>query len=299
MGTSEFAVPTLKALHLSKHEILHAFTTPPSKTGRGHKIQKSPVHLLCEQLALPVSCPKSLRKPEIFEEIKNFGADAIIVASYGKILPESILSICKYGCINIHPSALPRWRGAAPIERTILAGDKTTAVCIMKMDAGIDTGDIYLAEKVKVPKKITAPEFRDQLANLGEKLLMQVLSNIDGMPSQKQTEKGATYAKKLEKEESLINWEDPAERIECSIRAFYSWPGCFFEYKGERIRILAAEVASLPNELCVPGTVLDDQISICCGKGVLKPTMLQRAGKRPLPTKDFLNGFKIKQGDAL
>jgi len=298
MGTSEFAVTILEALHASNHKVLHVFTTPPTKTGRGHKLKNSPVHLLAEQLALLVSCPKSLKNSIVLEEIKNFKADAIIVASYGKILPESVLSICKYGCINVHPSALPRWRGAAPIERTILAGEKTTAVCVMKMDAGIDTGDVFLSEGLQVPEKITAPELREQLATIGGKLLIKVLDNIDNMKPKKQSEEGACYAKKLEKSEGLINWEDDAEQIERMIRAFDPWPGCFFEYKGERIRLLEAEVAPL-NEACIQGKVLDNHLSICCGKGILKPTTLQRAGKKPLSIKDFLNGFAIKQGTFL
>jgi methionyl-tRNA formyltransferase len=298
MGTSEFAVPILKALHESSHHIVHVFTTAPTQTGRGYNLQKSPIHLVAEQLGIAVSSPSSLKKPEVIDEIKKLNPDAIIVASYGKILPELVLSICKYGCINVHPSDLPRWRGAAPIERTILAGDKITAVCIMQMDEGIDTGDVLLSEKIQVPEKIIASEFRDLLALVGGKLLIKALDNIDEIKPQKQTENGAIYAKKLKKHEGLINWKDSAEHIERMIRAFNLWPGCFFEYKRERIRIISADIDQT-NEAAIPGKVLDKHLSISCGKGILKPRILQRPGKKALPIKDFLNGFTINQGTLL
>jgi methionyl-tRNA formyltransferase len=298
MGTSEFAVPILRALHDSKHKIVHVFTTPPAKADRGHKLKHTPVNLAAEELSLTVSSPKSLKTTAIVDEIKNLNPDAIIVASYGKILPESVLSSCKYGCINVHPSALPRFRGAAPIERTILAGDKATAICIMKMDAGIDTGDILLLEPFQVPDKIAAPELRDALAIRGGELLIKVLENIDIITPQKQTEEGAIYAKKLEKQEGLINWHDSADHIERMIRAFDPWPGCFFEYKGERIRLLDAKTVH-SNAHDMPGKVLDNHFSICCGGGILKPMILQRAGRKALPVKDFLNGFAIEQGTLL
>jgi methionyl-tRNA formyltransferase len=298
MGTSEFAVPILKALCQSQHTVIRVFTAPPAKSGRGHELQQSPIHLAAEQLSIMVSCPKSLKSPETLEEIQGLKPDAIVVASYGKILPDSVLSSCKYGCINVHPSALPRWRGAAPIERTILAGDETTAVCIMQMDAGIDTGDILLSENFQVPHKITAPELRDQLANKGRELLIKALDNLDNLTPQKQSEEGVAYAKKLEKQEGLINWKDSSSHIERMIRAFYSWPGCFFEYKGERIRLLEADAVT-SNEPSIPGKVLDDYLSISCGEGILKPKLLKRPGKKALPVKDFLNGFVIKQGTLL
>jgi methionyl-tRNA formyltransferase len=298
MGTSEFAVPILKALCRSQHTVIHVFTAPPAKSGRGHEVQPSPIHLAAEQLGIKVSCPKSLKSPETLEELKELKPDAIVVASYGKILPGSVLSSCNYGCINVHPSALPRWRGAAPIERTILVGDETTAVCIMQMDAGIDTGDILFSESFPVPHKITAPELRDQLANKGGELLVRALDNLDNLTPQKQSEEGMTYARKLEKQEGLINWKDSASQIERMIRAFYSWPGCFFEYKGERIRLLEADVVT-SNVPSAPGTVLDDHLSISCGEGILKPKLLQRPGKKALPVKDFLNGFVIKQWTVL
>jgi methionyl-tRNA formyltransferase len=303
MGTSEFALPILKSLHDSKHTVAHVYTTAPATAGRGHRMCQSPVHIMADKLNLPVSCPMSLRKPEVLAHIQNFNADAIIVASYGKILPDSILSACKYGCINVHPSALPRHRGAAPIERTILEGDTTTAVCIMQMDAGIDTGDILSRQTADVAATIRAPELGDHLAELGAKLLLGILEKIENVEPEKQSEQGATYARKLTKEEALIDWRThSATYIERMTRAFDPWPGCFFMYKGDNIRILAAKVLQSHSTYGQPGLVLDKHLSICCGgaeAGVLRPLVLQRPGRKPLPVQDFLNGFAISAGTVL
>lgn len=303
MGTSEFAVPILQALHASAHKIIQVYTTPPAQAGRGLVLQRTPVHLEAVKLELPVSCPQSLKKdPAIISEIKNLEADAIIVASYGRILPDSLLHAHKYGCINIHPSALPRWRGAAPIERTILVGDESTQVCIMKMDAGIDTGDVFLREEVKIPSKITAPELRDKLSVLGAELLLSVLENISQIVPKKQSQEDVIYAEKLKKDEGLINWKSvSSEQVERMLRAFNPWPGCFFEYKGEKIRILKAEVVEQVHHSGDPGLVVDGSLSICCGIGtnLLRPLVLQRPGKKPVFVKDFLNGFAIAKGTIL
>jgi methionyl-tRNA formyltransferase len=303
MGTSEFAVPILQSLYESKHRVVQVYTTPPANAGRGHNLRQTPVHMLAEKLNLPVSCPTSLRKPEALAHIKGLHADAIIVASYGRILPDSILSACKYGCINVHPSALPKHRGAAPIERTILDGDTTTAVCIMQMDSGIDTGDILLEQAVDVPDTIRAPVLREQLAKLGAELLLNVLEHIEDIKPQKQSEKGTTYAHKLTKEEAMVDWSThSATHIERMTRAFDPWPGCFFKYKGEDIRILAAEVLHSHEAHGEPGLVLDKRLAVCCGgpdNGVLRPLLLQRPGRKPLSVQDFLNGFAISAGTVL
>lgn len=302
MGTSEFAVPILQALYASAHKIIQVYTTPPAHAGRGLALQRTPVHLEAVKLGLPVSCPQSLKKdPAIISEIKNLEADAIIVASYGRILPDSLLHAHKYGCINVHPSALPRWRGAAPIERTILAGDESTQVCIMKMDAGIDTGDVFLREDIKVPPKVTASELREKLSILGAELLLATLENISQIVPKKQSSEGVIYAEKLKKEEGLIKWAQvSSEQVERMIRAFNPWPGCFFEYHGEKIRILDSEIIPSSNAFAA-GTVMDNLLTIACGIGtdLLRPLILQRSGKRPLAVKDFLNGFKMPKGTIL
>ena len=303
MGTSEFAVPILKALFENKkHDIKKVYTKPPKKAGRGYKVTRSCVDEFAIQVGLEVSYPKTLKDPEILEEIKALGIDAIVVASYGKIVPDSILNSCKYGCINVHPSALPRWRGASPVERGLLAMDKKTQVCIMKMDSGIDTGDVFLRKDVDIEKGVKAGDLQKKLAIIGGELLLEVLENIHNLKPIKQSEEGAIYAKKLEKDEGLINWKDhSAEYILAMIKAFDPWPGCFFEYKNEKIRILDAAVdISKANE--APGTVVDDKLSIACAGdkgGVLKPLILQRPGKKAMPLKDFLNGYKIPKGISL
>ena len=304
MGTSEFAVPILQMLCASSsHKILQVYTTPPSAAGRGLTLRRTPVHDAAVKLDLPVNCPHSLKKdPQIVEEIKNIPADAIIVASYGRILPESLLHVHKHGCINVHPSALPRWRGAAPIERTILAGDKKTAVCIMQMDAGIDTGDIWLNIEVPVSPRITAPKLRDKLSYSGGLLLLTVLEVITQLKPRKQSEIGVTYAEKLKKNEGLIKWAQvSAEQVERMTRALNPWPGCFFDCEGEKIRILKAKVVPFQDNLHIPGLVIDYNITVCCGVGkkLIRPLILQRPGKRALSLEDFLHGFEISEGMIL
>lgn len=298
MGTSDFAVPTLEALHKSKHEVIAVVSRPPAEAGRGQKITLSPVQKYAEDLGLKVLYPKSLRKEEAQKEIKDLGADIIVVAAYGNILPKEVLEICRYGCLNIHPSTLPRWRGAAPVERTILAGDTRTSVCIMQMDEGLDTGDILMQQDLAVGNKETSESLRKITAEMGAKLLLETLDNLSSLKPQKQQDVGVTYADKLQKEEGEINWHDPVEVIDRKIRAFYPWPGSFFEYKGEQIKIIEAScVKKQVSEK--PGTVVDDQMTIACRGGVVQPAFLQRPGKKSMSLREFLNGFKIAKGVVL
>jgi methionyl-tRNA formyltransferase len=298
MGTSLFAVPTLQALYDSNHFVTSVFTKAPSKSGRGHKIQKSPIHIEAEKLGLNVLTPNSLKKTEIAEQIKNLNPDVIIVAAYGHILPKAVLDIPKFGCLNIHPSLLPRWRGAAPIERTILAGDKETAVCIMQMDEGLDTGDILLMKRVFLDDKVASDSLSKKLSELGAQMLMETLHNITNTTPQKQSTEEVSYAAKLTKEEAIIDWHKSAAEIDKMIRAFNPWPGCFFNYKDEQIKILEASVEGGAGD-GKSGQVMDKDFTICCGKGLLKPLKLQRPGKKVLVAREFLNGMQIKIGTIL
>jgi methionyl-tRNA formyltransferase len=292
MGTSDFAVPTLEALYKSKHELVAVVSRPPAEAGRGQKITLSPVQKYAEDLGLKTLYPKSLRKEDVQKEIKDLGADIIVVAAYGNVLPKEVLEICKYGCLNVHPSLLPRWRGAAPVERTILAGDKTTAVCIMQIDEGLDTGDILMQQNLDVENNQTSESLRKITAEIGAKLILSTLENLSSLTPQKQKAEGITYADKLQKEEGKINWHDPVEVIDRKIRAFYPWPASYFEYKGEQIKIIEAScIAKDVSEK--PGTVVDDQMTIACKNGVVQPKILQRSGKRAMSLKEFVNGFKM------
>lgn len=298
MGTPEFAVPALKAIANSAHTLVAVYTKPPAKSGRGQKLVISPIHEIANNMNIPVYYPTSLKSPTIQHQIKELEADIVVVAAYGLILPQAVLDICPKGCLNIHPSLLPRWRGAAPIERTILAGDRETGVYVMQMDAGLDTGATLMLERFSMPPKITAPQLSDMLAIIGAKLIVKTLDQYDSLTPQPQSASEVTYANKLSKEESLINWSKSAAEIECMTRALNPWPGCFFVYKDEQIKILEAEIDST-NSTKSPGTVLNEKLEISCGSGILKPQRLQRPGKKPLVLSDFLRGFQIPAGTQL
>lgn len=299
MGTSEFAVPALKALHESKHEIVRVFTKPPSKANRGQKLHKSAVHEAAEELKLDVSCPTNLKNQETIEELESTKADIIVVVSYGHILRKNVLEMYKNGCLNIHPSSLPRWRGAAPIERTILNGDRKTSLCIIKMDEGLDTGDIILSKDVDIQKEETSKTLSEKMAKLGAECVVEALDNFTNLTPQKQSEEGVEYAAKLSKDESAINWQDDAEKIYRMVRGFNPWPYCNFSFKGEKVKIIEAECNPSQEHDSRPGEILDNRMTIACGKGTISPTMLQKPGKKPVHIKDFLNGTKIKPGEVL
>ncbi len=293
MGTPEFALPTLEALCSTERQVIAVYTQAPKPAGRGHAETLSPVHKLANKLELPVFTPKTLRKLEAQEELKALGADCAVVIAYGLILPKEVLSIFPYGCINIHPSMLPKYRGAAPMQRTILAGEMETALCVMQMDEGIDTGDVLLMEKVKLDNAITYPQLSENMAKLGAKLLLEVIDNIEQVIPQKQSEENACYASKITKEEGELNWHENAAQLMLKVRALNPWPGTFFNYNGEKIKVLAAKCDDSGHQL-KPGTIIDDKLLIiACSEGVLQPTILQRPGKGPVATSDFLRGYKI------
>lgn len=287
MGTPEFAVPALKSLIASEHQIVAVYTQPPRPAGRGQKERKSPIHLLAEQNNIPVFTPEKLttNNPQLT-------ADISLVAAYGLLLPEWFLKSFKYGCINIHPSALPRWRGAAPIQRTVLAGDATTDICIMQMEKGLDTGAVLKRETLSVPPRITSGELHDILAEKSVPLLLDVLKNIDSIKPEIQSAEGVTYAKKIEKSEARIDWSKSAEEIDRQIRGLNPFPGAYFEINGERVKVWEADVVGC--RLQVAGDVtLDDGLTIKCGVDALKLLKLQREGKKAVPVEEFLRGFPI------
>jgi methionyl-tRNA formyltransferase len=297
MGTPDFALPALKALLKSNHEIVAVYCQPPKPQGRGYQIQKSPTHLFAELNHIPVYTPKSLKSDEEQTFFKNLSLDMSIVAAYGLILPKAILEAPLKGCLNIHGSLLPRWRGAAPIQRAIEANDPEAGITIMQMDEGLDTGAILLKKSTPIDFK-NAQELHDELAQMGGDLLIETLSQIDQLTPITQSEEGVTYAHKLKKEEGEIKWDQPAAILEARIRAFTPWPGCYFEHQGEMIKILKARFTSYEHNQ-LPGFVLDNQLTIACTQDALQILELQRPGKKSLKAEDFLRGINIEKGTNL
>ncbi len=298
MGTPAFAVPTLAALLGAGHRIVAVYSQPPRPAGRGHRPQPSPVQALAERRGLPVLTPATLKTPEAGAAFAAHHADAAVVAAYGLILPKAVLAAPRLGCFNVHASLLPRWRGAAPIQRAILAGDSATGVTIMAVEAGLDTGPMLLQESVPITPATTASDLHDRLADLGARLMTQALAGIAAgtLHARPQPEAGVTYAHKLERDEGRLDWTRPAAVLERAVRALNPWPGVWFEVGGERIKVLAAEAAEGGG---VPGTVLDDRLTIACGEAALRLTRLQRPGKAALDAEAFLRGFPLPAGTRL
>jgi methionyl-tRNA formyltransferase len=299
MGTPEFAVRIFTALVGAGHEIAAVYCQPPRPKGRGHRREPSPVQAEAARLGLTV------RAPERFDaaaaaDFAALGLDAAVVAAYGLILPQPVLTAPRLGCLNVHASLLPRWRGAAPIERAIMAGDRETGVTIMQMDEGLDTGPVLLAEPVPIGPKTSAVELHDRLAALGARLVLAALEGLatGRLEPRPQPLSGVTYAKKLQRGEGRLDWRLPASDLERRIRALNPTPSTWFEIAGERIKVLAAECVAT-GAPAVPGTVLDADLAIACGEGALRPLILQRAGKAPQPRAAFLRGFAIPAGTAL
>ena len=296
MGTPEFAVPSLDALVAAGHEVVAVYTQPPRPANRGKKLTPSAVQTRAEELGLPVRSPLSLRTAEAQAEFAMLNLDAAVVAAYGLILPQTILDAPKYGCLNVHGSLLPRWRGAAPVQRAILAGDRTTGVMVMQMEAGLDTGPVRATTEIEIGSKTTG-ELTAELAELGAELMVIVLQDMAAHPAVVQSEDGVTYAAKIDKSETRIDFSAPAETVERQIRAFNPAPGAWFEYESERYRILEAQV--VPGQTKIAGEVLDDILTIACGANAIRPTLIQRAGKPAMPTADLLRGKPIAQGTIL
>ncbi|WP_424933946.1 methionyl-tRNA formyltransferase [Amaricoccus macauensis] len=296
MGTPDFSVSALDALREAGHEIACVYTQPPRPAGRGKKPRPSPVQARAEALGLPVRHPVSLKSAEEQAAFRALGAEAAVVVAYGLILPQAVLDATARGCFNIHASLLPRWRGAAPIQRAIMAGDAETGVCIMQMEAGLDTGPVLLREAVEIGPADTAGTLHDRLSELGARLIVDAIAQIDQLAPQVQPETGVTYAEKIDKAEARVDWTRPAVEIDRQIRGLSPFPGAWAEVGGERVKLLLSEPADGQGE---PGDVLDDGLKIACGEGAVRLLRLQRAGKGPMDARDFLRGFAIKTGDRL
>jgi methionyl-tRNA formyltransferase len=295
MGTPEFAVPALIALVEAGHEVIAAYTQPPRPAGRGKQLQPSPVQREAEARGIAVRYPVSLKGADEQADFAAMAADIAVVAAYGLILPQPILDAPRLGCLNIHGSLLPRWRGAAPIQRAILAGDAETGVGIMRMERGLDTGAVLLEGRTPIAHK-TAGELTEELAQMGARLMIEVLANLPAHPEVPQPEDGVTYASKIDKAESRLDFGQSAEQVERQVRAFAPAPGAFFELDGERYRVLAAEIVEGAGE---PGVTLDDRLTIACGSGAIRPTHIQRAGKPAMDTAALLRGRVIPAGTRL
>lgn len=300
MGTPPFAVPTLAALHAAGHEIVAVYSQPPRPAQRGKKLQKSPVHVWAEEHGLPVRTPKSLKTDEAQAEFAALDLDIAVVAAYGLILPQAILDAPREGCLNVHGSILPRWRGAAPVQRAILAGDADTGVTIMQMDIGLDTGAMRMIETTPVAGK-TAGVLTHELAEMGALMMAKVLSDLHAFQPEPQPEEGVTYAAKIDKSEARLDFLTSAVQVERQIRAFNPVPGAFFEVDGERYKILAAEVVP-PTETvagAAPGVTLDDALTIACNPGAIRATRIQRAGKPAMDAGELLRGRAIAAGTRI
>ncbi|MBY8821295.1 methionyl-tRNA formyltransferase [Sphingomonas colocasiae] len=294
MGTPDFAVPTLDALVAAGHQVVAAYSQPPRPAGRGKALQPSPVQRRAEALGIEVRTPLSLKGDEEKAAFAALDLDVAVVAAYGLILPRAILAAPRLGCLNVHGSLLPRWRGAAPVQRAILAGDAITGVTVMEMEAGLDTGPMRATIETTIDGK-TAGMLTDELAADGAALMVRVLADPAAHPAILQPEDGVTYARKIEKAEARIDFTD-ATSAERQVRAFNPAPGAFFELGGERVRILAASVEPGSG---VPGTIVDDALGIACATGILRPLLVQRAGKAAMTPAELLRGYRIPAGTRL
>lgn len=300
MGTPDFAVAALDALVTAGHDIVAVYSQPPRPAGRGHKLQLSPVQKRAEELGLPVRHPLSLKKDaDARAAFAALGADVAVVAAYGLILPQEVLDAPKFGCINIHASLLPRWRGAAPIQRAILAGDTQSGVCIMQMEAGLDTGPVLLKGETPITAKTTAQSLHDDLAAIGAKLIVAAMADIDNLKPQPQPEDGVTYAHMLSKEDGRIDWTQPAAAIERQMRALTPWPGVWTRHQGARLKVLAATVADTDGKKGKPGEIIDRHCHVACGAGSLRLVTVQPENRKPMDGLSYMNGTHTSIGDVL
>lgn len=302
MGSPEFGLPTLVAILAAGHRVVAVYCQPPRPAGRGMEPRLSPVQAFAERAGLPVSTPTSLRPPGEAERLAALAPDVAVVVAYGLILPPAILAAPKHGCLNLHPSRLPRWRGAAPLQRTLMAGDRDTAVMVMRMDEGLDTGPVCLAEDIALADDLTAGELHDIAAKAGAGLMVRALAALEQgtLDCRPQPSAGATYAAKIDKGEARIDWTRPATEIANQIRGLSPFPGAWFAAtaggREERIKVARARLADGAG---VPGTVLDEAMTIACGEGAVQLVTLQRAGKKPISAAEFLRGFPLPAGSRL
>ena len=293
MGTPDFSVPVLDALITAGHEIACVYCQPPRPAGRGKKERLSPVQARAVATGLPFRHPTNLRNAEEQRAFESLNADVAVVVAYGLILPQTILDAPARGCLNIHASLLPRWRGAAPIHRAIMAGDKETGVCIMQMEAGLDTGPVLLRQATEIREDDTTAVLHDRLSKMGADLIVEALAKLDDLDSVPQPEAGVCYADKIDKSEARIDWHHNAVDIDRQIRGLSPFPGAWFDHDGARIKVLGSSLGDGKGE---PGTLVSDDLDVACGQGAVRLTRLQRAGKAPQDGATFLRGLPIPKG---
>ncbi|CUH82871.1 methionyl-tRNA formyltransferase [Thalassovita mediterranea] len=296
MGTPEFSVPVLDALVEAGHDIAAVYCQPPRQAGRGKKERPTPVHARALELGLDVRHPVSLKGAEEQAEFAALNADVAVVVAYGLLLPQAILDAPARGCLNIHASLLPRWRGAAPIHRAIMSGDAETGICIMQMEAGLDTGPVLLRDATAIEAEETTAQLHDRLSVMGSSLIVEALSRLPDLTPEVQPEEGVTYASKIDKAEAAIDWSAPAAEVDRKIRGLSPFPGAFVEYEGQRIKLLASRLADGSG---AAGTVLDDALTVACGEGAVQLLRLQRAGKAAQDAEVFLRGLPLPKGTQL
>lgn len=301
MGTPDFAVPSLAELLSNGFNVVRVYTQPPRKSGRGQKLTKSPVHQFAELMGVPVETPESFRKPSVIDGLEALQADVACVVAYGQILPQRALDAPRDGCLNLHGSLLPRWRGAAPVQRAIMAGDAQTGVQIMQMEKGLDTGDILLSETVDISPRDTAGSLSERLSRTGAGLWPRALAALarGGLtPTPQQGE--PTYAHKIDKAEARLDWTQPAKTLDCHIRGLAPFPGAWCELNGERLKIhLAEPIADSAMGRGKPGEILDEAGLVACGDGALRLKTVQPSGKPKMAADDFFRGARIKEGTIL
>lgn len=296
MGSPEFSVPALEALVEAGHEIACVYTQPPRAAGRGKKERPTPVQARAEALGLLVRHPVTLKTAEAQAEFAACQADVAVVVAYGLILPQAVLDAPRLGCLNIHASLLPRWRGAAPIHRAVLAGDAETGVCIMQMEAGLDTGPVLLRRETAIGPHDTTAALHDRLSDLGAELIAEALARLETLVPEPQPDAGVTYAAKIEKSEAQIDWTRPSAEIDRQIRGLSPFPGAWTLYRGERVKFLASQVVVGGGR---PGEVLDLGLTLACGEGAVRVTRLQRAGRGAMDVTDVLRGWEIQPGHLM
>ena len=299
MGTPDFAVPTLSEILGQGHEVVAVYSRAPKPAGRGMDEQKTPVHRLADRFGFPVFTPRTLREEQARADFASLGADVAVVVAYGLILPKPVLDAPALGCVNLHGSLLPRWRGAAPIQRAIMAGDAETGVMVMRMDEGLDTGPVAMVEKIVIGPDMTAQDLHDRMATLGADLMVRALAALDrgSLSFVPQADEGVTYAAKIDKAEARIDWSRPASEIHNKVRGLSPFPGAWFEAdlgKGpERVKVLRTTLAAGTG---APGTLIDNDLTVACGEGAVRLVEVQRAGAKAMKAIDFLNGAKVGPG---
>ena len=298
MGTPDFAVPTLKALVDAGHDIVAVYSQPPRRAGRGKQERKSPVHTFAEEQGLTVHTPKTLKGADEQEKLAALNLDFAVVVAYGQLLPKPVLDAPKYGCVNVHASLLPRWRGAAPIHRAIMAGDKETGVCIMLMEEGLDTGPVLKRVTTPIGDGDTTLDLHDRLAQMGADCIDDALNGYTkgAITPESQPDDGVTYAKKIDKAEAKIDWSKPAEEIDCMVRGLSPFPGGWCEIEGERVKFLNGQTVDMSGDA---GTVIRENFIIACGDKAYQPSLIQKAGKSAMDTESFLRGKPLSIGTKL